>query len=132
MFKRLPTDTLLKKCVDGLSQNAVENVNSVVWGRCPKEIFVGTVAVQLAIDSAVSQYNDGTVSVARVLQKLGIATGKHAMKYLVAKDKKRIRLAEKRSLEAHKDSRQAKRQMRLAGENLHIQSEGITYEAGAF
>ena len=40
----------------GLAQNAVESLNSVVWGRCPKEIFVRTVKVQLAIDSAVPQY----------------------------------------------------------------------------
>ena len=131
VFQRLSTDSLLNKCVDGLTQNAVESLNSVVWGKCPKEIFVGTTTVQLALDDAVAHYNDGTVSMARVLHKLGITPGTHTVKCLVAKDKKRVRQAIRRSLEAL-DTRQAKRQRRLACEDTQLQSEGITYEAGAF
>ena len=131
VFQRLSTDSLLNKCVDGLTQNAVESLNSVVWGKCPKEIFVGTTTVRLALDDAVAHYNDGTVSMARVLHKLGITPGQHTVKFLIAKDRKRIRQANRRSLEAQ-DIRQAKRQRRLACEDTQILSEGITYEAGAF
>jgi len=62
-FIALSDEALLAKCVHGQTQNTNESLNSVVWTRCPKNIFVGRQTFEMAINSAVLQYNDGTVCV---------------------------------------------------------------------
>ena len=39
IYERLSKPELLDKCLHGLTQNACESFNSLVWQRCPKEHF---------------------------------------------------------------------------------------------
>ena len=56
----LSSDTLLRKCLHGETQNANECLNFIVWTRCPKNTFVSKPVFQMAIHSAVLHFNDGT------------------------------------------------------------------------
>ena len=40
--ERLGNDELLKKCLDGKTQNQNESLNGMIWKRLPKNVFVGT------------------------------------------------------------------------------------------
>lgn len=40
IFKDLSNDFLLSKCVHGGTQNVSESLNSVIWSRLPKKVFV--------------------------------------------------------------------------------------------
>lgn len=40
VYCRLASDELLSKCTAGKTQNVNESVHSVIWWKCPKEIFV--------------------------------------------------------------------------------------------
>ena len=43
IFKDLSNQDLLKKCLHGQTQNNNESLNSVIWKRCPKDIYVSIV-----------------------------------------------------------------------------------------
>jgi len=55
-----------------------------------------------------------------------------ARKIAFEEDSERVSQAEKRSKEKHKKYRLARSQARKRDENMRIQKEGTTYEAGAF
>lgn len=43
IFKRLSDDSLLTRCLQGLTQNQHESVNAQLWSRCSKTTFAGVV-----------------------------------------------------------------------------------------
>ena len=40
IYEKLPKPELIDKCLHGLTQNECESLNSLVWQRCPKAIFL--------------------------------------------------------------------------------------------
>eukprot|EP00745_Piridium_sociabile_P043372 TRINITY_DN88658_c0_g1_i4.p1 TRINITY_DN88658_c0_g1~~TRINITY_DN88658_c0_g1_i4.p1 ORF type:complete len:192 (-),score=30.36 TRINITY_DN88658_c0_g1_i4:167-742(-) len=59
IFKDLAHPDLLRKCVDGYTQNANESLNCVIWKYCPKTKNNGLTTVNIAISIAVCLFNDG-------------------------------------------------------------------------
>jgi len=66
------------------------------------------------------------------MEKAGIGVGTHTETASKRRDSERVSQAEKRSNEKHKKYRLARSQARKRDENMRIQKEGTTYEAGAF
>ncbi|GFT81735.1 uncharacterized protein TNCV_2052391, partial [Trichonephila clavipes] len=67
---------LLERCIRCGTQNANESLHSMIWAKCPKEIFVNKRRVKRAVTEAVCEYNKGTVRTIVETQKaLGVATG---------------------------------------------------------
>ncbi len=60
-------------------------------------MYLGKKVVELCTASAVSSFNDGSRSIAAVLEKSGIAVGSNTRIGLQFADKKRIATAEKES-----------------------------------
>ncbi len=58
------------------TQNLNEAFHHIIWSLCPKEIFIGRDGHELAVASAVMQYNDGLNGKLNILAGLGI-TGSH-------------------------------------------------------
>lgn len=54
VYQRLASDTLLGRCTDGKTQNTNESLHSVIWSKCPKEIFVCKKKILLDLMEAVS------------------------------------------------------------------------------
>ena len=50
----LSDDNLLQKCLHGKTQNNNESLNGLLWKRCPKDVFVGRVTLELGVASAVT------------------------------------------------------------------------------
>ena len=45
IYAQLGSRSLLEKCVHGYTQNANECLHSTVWKFCPKELFLGKLAL---------------------------------------------------------------------------------------
>ncbi|GFX96253.1 uncharacterized protein TNCV_2291411 [Trichonephila clavipes] len=76
IYQRLASNELLERCIRCGTQNANESLHSMIWAKCPKEIFVNKRRVKRAVAKAVCEYNKGTVRTIVEIQKaLGVATG---------------------------------------------------------
>ncbi|GFU37893.1 uncharacterized protein TNCV_1063931 [Trichonephila clavipes] len=76
IYQRLASNELLERCIRCGTQNANESLHSMIWAKCPKEIFVNKRRVKRAVTEAVCEYNKGTVRTIVETQKaLGVATG---------------------------------------------------------
>ena len=51
---RFSESSLLEKCLYGRTQNVNEAFNAFVWNRCPNNIFVGKVILDMSVASAVA------------------------------------------------------------------------------
>jgi len=49
----------------------------MVWQRIPKEVFVGLETLELGLYDAVAHFNIGSVPVIKLLNALGITSGKY-------------------------------------------------------
>ena len=49
-FEELSDDNLLRKCTHGQTQNSNEGLNSIMWSRCPKNIFIHKASFELGVN----------------------------------------------------------------------------------
>ena len=77
LFDRLRDDELLRKCLHGKTQNVNEPFNGIVWTRCPKRVFVTKTTLEIGVNSAIIEFNEGTRGIERVIQLIGLPIGKH-------------------------------------------------------
>ena len=59
IFEELSGDELLSKCLHGKTQNANEALNNIIWTKCPKSVFVERIVLEIGVNSAVSEFNEG-------------------------------------------------------------------------
>ena len=52
-----------------------ESLNNIIWKKCPKRIFADRDVVEMAINSAVTDYNDGLLGICKVVEELGLKSG---------------------------------------------------------
>jgi hypothetical protein len=130
IFKDLANTELLRKCVQGYTQNANESLNNVIWKFCPKTRNQGLVVVEIGTALAVSMFNDGAVTIIRTLEEMGLNAGKFCRDFCEQKDILRILNAERRANEASFTARRARRRARLAQDEQQDEAEGFPYQAG--
>lgn len=75
IFQRLSDPALLARCKTGKTQNQNESLHGVIWGLSPKEDNVGLAIVKLAVYFAICLFNDGEISVTRLLETLEVLPG---------------------------------------------------------
>ena len=95
IFQDLSVDDLLRKCLHGQTQNSNEAFHSILWTRCPKNIFVSRRTFETCINSAIIDYNDGGDGKKSVLSYFGLL-GSVTIPKLVLKDQKRFETLNKR------------------------------------
>jgi len=115
VLKPLFTDLskkLLNKCLHGKTQNANEAINQVIWKRCPKDVFVNRSTLEIGVNSAVLQFNDGPIAITSVFKEVGITGSVTANKATVQQDQhkrkcekkiKRDRQKEEKTIERNKE-----------------------------
>lgn len=59
VYMQLYNQQLLKKCLNGKTQNANEAFNGVLWQILPKEVFVELQTLRFGAYAAVIQFNAG-------------------------------------------------------------------------
>ena len=72
VYNRLSNDELLKKCLDGKTQNQNESLNSMIWNRLPKGVFVGATVLTFGVYDAVAHFNIGSKAIITIGSKTKI------------------------------------------------------------
>ncbi|KAL8594428.1 hypothetical protein ACOMHN_018136 [Nucella lapillus] len=90
VFTDLAKTELLRKCVQGYTQNANEIINNLVWKFCPKIKNHGITTVNTAVALAVCIFNDGATLLEAVLNRMNIEAGDFAKTFFAHKDTYRI------------------------------------------
>lgn len=70
IYHRMSGDSLLQKMQHGKTQNTNECLNSVIWARCPKTVFVGKNRVEAAVGMAITSFNEGASAILNVMASL--------------------------------------------------------------
>ncbi|XP_049815206.1 uncharacterized protein LOC126262553 [Schistocerca nitens] len=95
IFGDLAAPELLKKCIHGKTQNLNESVNSVIWSRIPKTVFVGIETLHFGVYDAVTTFNDGNIVRCKVFRNMGMKIGSNMVRAMLALDKERLRAADR-------------------------------------
>ena len=132
IYNRLSSNDLLAKCLDGKTQNQNESLNSMIWNRLPKSIFVGGNVLQLGVYDAVAHFNMGSRAADEILKQDGLVPGHYFEEGVCKADKKRVKKADHRAKPDVKKRRKVVRGLKKKREDKNQETEANTYEAGAF
>lgn len=91
IFKDPSRNELLNKCLHGQTQNNNESINNVIWKKCPKTVYVSRKILEIAVNSAVIEFNDGNIGIKPVFEQLGLNVGPFVELNCSNMDKIRIR-----------------------------------------
>ena len=89
-FEALSADDLLDHCLEGANQNQNESLNSVGWGLCPKDSFVGLNSGKTACAMAVACYNGGGHTTGNIMKKFNLTPRRDVSDAADKEDGKRI------------------------------------------
>lgn len=132
VYQRMSDVNLLKRLTKGKTQNANECLHSVIWSRCPKIVFVGKVRLTRAVASAVASFNEGTVHVSQIMDKLAIESNELTFAAIESLDRDRILKARKRSQQCSKFQRKKRSEAKKLQRAKNQAKEGVLYGAGEF
>ena len=133
IFKDLSDDELLSKCLHGLTQNANEAINHIIWKKCPKNIYVSRDVLEIAVSSAVIDFNDGQTGLCKVAEEIGLNCGKFMIDGAIKADNERINNITRKSSEIEKKRRKKSRAIREGYDDKEKEAEGgDSYAAGQF
>ena len=119
-------DNLSQKCLHGKTENNNESLNGLIWKRCPKDVFVGRVTLELGVASAVIAFNYVLSGIIEVFNKLNIKPGTFCEKYFGFKDEKRITQMDRKSSDSAKQRRKRLRAHRKGFQDKCEENEGET------
>ena len=133
IFTNLAADSLLSKClpVHGQTQNTNESLDTLVWQRCPKSVFVSREVLEMAVNSAIINYNDGTAGMKNALVSLGIkgtVTSLKTKKHDVA----RVKRMNRKSSEPVKKRRKTLRSIKKGFQDREMEKGKPSYLKGGF
>ena len=131
VFRELSEPGLLVKCIDGFTQNNNEALNQIVWQKCPKNIFVGKTVLEMAVSSAVLNFNSGCCGILDVFKVLKLEPGQFTERFCYVADAKRIVKANVKSSHRVKLQRKKLRSKRKYAADKEEQEEE-TYVKGGF
>ncbi|XP_070209801.1 coiled-coil domain-containing protein 177-like [Littorina saxatilis] len=95
IYRRMTNPILLKRAAHGKTQNSNESLHNVMWGHCPKEVFVGKDRVEAATAEAVAKFNRGNFALAQVMDHMRLPITELTHSALAKKDKVRVQKAER-------------------------------------
>jgi hypothetical protein len=133
IYQRLASNALLDRTLQGKTQNANENLHSVIWNLVPKTTFVSKGKVDIGIAKAVARHNLGIKS---AIETEMTAFSGIAGTITTRISNKQERMAKKqttrRSMAVEQQKRKKMRLVNLAVEARKREEEGDTYAAGVF
>lgn len=133
LYERLTEESLLTRCARCLTQNANESLHSVIWSRCPKEVFVSKARVQVAAAVGVCEYNLGTKrTVVELLKNLGLSPGHTTLDIANKIDERRLTQGSKKATKKYKEARRKIASAQSAREKIILEAEGPSYDPGMF
>lgn len=129
-FESLSDDSLLSRCLLGVTQNQNEAINGILWRYCNKNSFNGLKKLKLAASLTVGRFNSGEGFISDIIEKLGFQPGDNTINAQTRKDKARITAAEKK---ISGESRLRRQDIRThKKKKSEKESQSVTYFPGAF
>ena len=132
IYADLSSDALLQKCLHGMTQNANESFNALIWERVPKSRYVGFNQLEIAVYDAVSVFNDGRSASLEILSEMGLEPGLHCEHFCRLNNKVRIDNSLSKSSDSCKLRRKIIRGKKKKKDDKNMETEGKTYEPGGF
>ena len=132
IYEDLSRPELLAKCLHGKTQNPNEALNKLIWDRCGKMVWVSRKVAQDATNKAISHFNDGKISLLRLLRCLGVDPGPFTVESVMKSDRARMYHASRKESVDGKCRRKVLRAMRKGKNDSKLEEEGTTYETSGF
>lgn len=133
IFRDLSDGKLLSKCLHGQTQNANEAFNGLIWKRCPKTTYVSKYVLEIAVNSAVINFNGGFVGLAAVFNELGIELGCQTQRGFVQYDNNRVKRMNAKSTSKVKSARKRMRHVKKGFLDKEKEEEPVPcYSKGAY
>ena len=129
----MSSDSLLQCMQHGNTQNVNECLNSVIWARCPKTVFVGKSRVEAAVSMAISILNEdngGASAILTVMERLWLQTTVVTVEVMRETDMLRMSKAEAITSATVKRRRKSLSTDRKLKRHQQEMDEGPTYGAG--
>ena len=125
IFMALSDDTLLDRCLLGLTQNQNESINNILWRFCPKITFVGRTKLELGVYQTVGHFNEGAAFQAEVIERSGFQLGSNAEEAMYIQDRTRtyqaaVKVSDKARITRQKHRSERKRKNESAGANSYF------------
>ncbi|KMQ84720.1 hypothetical protein RF55_17253 [Lasius niger] len=130
IYEELTADELLERCLGNNTQNNNESFNACVWHLVPKHIFTGRIILEIAAYTSACVFNEGFCTLLKIMEVMGVTIGSAVVQLAHKQDGQRIAQANRRSTDASKESRMARREERALENETYKESEGILYSAG--
>ena len=86
-------------CLHGLTQNAKEFFNVMIWERVPKIRFVGFVKLKFGVFDAVASFNIGSKAPLQIMEVLNLIPGNYTTKGCITINNSRLRQAQYKNTE---------------------------------
>lgn len=129
VYQRLASNELLTKCISGKTQNVNESFHSIIWKNCPKETFISKKRLELAVISAIGEFNFGCLNNLSMEQN---NINEESIHIAQRRDKRRLAQSEDRNNEEWKKKRISKKLSKSNKNAKNIEKEGETYGSGKF
>ena len=130
VYEDLTNDELLRRCLGKNTQNNNEPFNATVWSLVPKHLFSGKKIVELSTWICACIFNEGSTSLLKLYEIMGLEIGPHSYKHVREKDEERVKCAEKRCSDASKQARMNRKKDAAEREELYEQALGLLYGPG--
>ncbi|GBN24515.1 hypothetical protein AVEN_245861-1 [Araneus ventricosus] len=123
---------LLKRGLDGKTQNSNEAFSGLISGYIPKETFVEFNTLELGVNMAFIQFNKGFNGFRALLAELSISVGENTAIGFTAFDKERVNESRRHSLTCHKVARKKNKWAKKSKITHEEMKEGVMYKCGEF
>ncbi|XP_070159831.1 LOW QUALITY PROTEIN: uncharacterized protein [Polyergus mexicanus] len=130
IYKDLSNETLLKRCLGGFTQNTNESYNNLIWRIAPKITNSSARIVETATYIAVCLFNEGATSLLKIMNTMGIKTGRNAAQFTASSDTRRFSQADIRAQHATREARIHRRLAKSQLEDENLAKEDSLYGPG--
>lgn len=132
IYADLSQTDLLEKCLHGKTQNQNESFNGTIWERLPKTKYVSRNQLEIGVYDAVANFNVGRKASVLIYEKLKMIPGKYTLQGCSNLNKRRLNLAKYKNSSPVKKRRKILRGKTKSKDDVDVEKEGCSYEAGGF
>ena len=93
----LSSNDLFKKCLHGKTQNPNQSFNNIIWTKCPKAVCVSRAVLEMGVNSAVLEFNEGSHGINGVYSHFGFPGGIYTRTIAKKHDTSRITKSHRKS-----------------------------------
>ena len=109
-----------------------EALHSIIWQKCPKQVYSSRLVIEIGTASAVINFNDGAKGICNVLLKMGMNPGNNMIDGIRRKDVRCIKDSQRNASDSRKQRRRKLRSIKRGYEDAEKEQEEEVYKPGAF